>query len=156
MVLYPLIAHRLGFTPEQAGIFLGGTIHDVAQVVGAGYSMSKETGDIATMVKLMRVCMLLPVVFLISLGLRMRDSGQSASTPLLPGFAVAFAVLVLINSTGYVPALLQSAANDVSRWFLVLAIAAIGMKTQLKEITKVGRRPEERRVGNEVVSTCKS
>src|SRR3546814_16760677 len=95
MVLYPLIAHRLGFTPEQAGIFLGGTIHDVAQVVGAGYSMSKETGDIATMVKLMRVCMLLPVVFLILLGLRMRDSGQSASTPLLPGFAVAFAALVL-------------------------------------------------------------
>src|SRR3546814_12875469 len=55
MVLYPLIAHRLGFTPEQAGIFLGGTIHDVAQVVGAGYGMSKETGDIPTRVKLMRV-----------------------------------------------------------------------------------------------------
>src|SRR3546814_21118835 len=110
--------------------------------------------------------MLRPVVFLISLGLRMRDSGQSASTPLLPGFAVALAVLVLFNSTGYVPALLQSAANDVSRWFLVMAIAAIGMKTQLKEITKVGWKPvvlmvgetrsEERRVGKECVSTCRS
>ena len=62
MIAYPMIVHALGLTPVQAGIFLGGTIHDVAQVVGAGYSISRETGDAATLVKLMRVSMLLPVI----------------------------------------------------------------------------------------------
>ncbi len=62
MIAYPMIVHALGLTPVQAGIFLGGTIHDVAQVVGAGYSISRETGDAATLVKLMRVAMLLPVI----------------------------------------------------------------------------------------------
>jgi uncharacterized integral membrane protein (TIGR00698 family) len=141
MVIYPMIAQRLGFTPVQAGVFLGGTIHDVAQVVGAGYSMSRETGDIATMVKLLRVAMLLPVVFLVSLSVRMKGDTSGASTPLLPGFAVAFAVLVVINSTGWVPGFVQTTANDLSRWFLVMAISAIGMKTQLKEITTVGWKP---------------
>mgnify|MGYP003896376767 CR=1 FL=1 len=62
MVVYPLIVTGLGLSPDDAGIFLGGTIHDVAQVVGAGYGMSKETGDAATIVKLLRVAMLMPVV----------------------------------------------------------------------------------------------
>lgn len=147
MILYPMLSHWLNFTPQQAGIFLGGTIHDVAQVVGAGYGMSKETGDVATMVKLLRVAMLLPAVFLISLGLRMQGAARDASTPLLPSFAVAFGVLVLINSTGYVPAFVQSAANDLSRWCLVASIAAIGMKTQLKEIMTVGWKPVALMVG---------
>ena len=62
MIVYPMLARAFGLDPRQAGIFLGGTIHDVAQVVGAGYSMSQETGDRATLVKLMRVAMLLPVI----------------------------------------------------------------------------------------------
>ena len=62
MVIYPLIVTALGFGAGHAGVFLGGTIHDVAQVIGAGYGMSKETGDVATIVKLLRVAMLLPVI----------------------------------------------------------------------------------------------
>jgi uncharacterized integral membrane protein (TIGR00698 family) len=147
MLLYPVIAHWLQFSPQQAGIFLGGTIHDVAQVVGAGYSVSKETGDIATMVKLLRVGMLLPVVFVVSLAIRLKGGTQGTSTPLLPGFAIAFALLMLLNSTGAVPAPIQHGANDLSRWCLVTAMAAIGMKTQLKEITTVGWKPVALMVG---------
>ena len=66
MILYPVFATSIGLDHKQAGIFIGGTIHDVAQVVGAGYSISNETGDIATYVKLLRVAMLLPAVFAIS------------------------------------------------------------------------------------------
>ncbi len=62
MIAYPMLAHAIGLDPRLAGIFLGATIHDVAQVVGAGYSMSHETGDVATFVKLMRVAMLVPVI----------------------------------------------------------------------------------------------
>ena len=61
MILYPVFATSIGLDHRLAGVFIGGTIHDVAQVVGAGYMISPETGDIATYVKLLRVAMLLPV-----------------------------------------------------------------------------------------------
>ena len=106
MIVYPMIAHALGLDAAPAGIFLGATIHDVAQVVGAGYSMSRETGDIATLVKLMRVAMLLPVIVFAVMLTRARGRAKPATQrpPLLPWFAVAFAVLVAINSTGWLPA----------------------------------------------------
>jgi uncharacterized integral membrane protein (TIGR00698 family) len=145
MVAYPMVARWLGLSDHAAGVFLGATIHDVAQVVGAGYGISREAGDVATLVKLMRVAMLLPVIVL-AVGIarsRTRADGgpQGARPPLLPAFAVAFALLVAVNSTGLVPAAVQSLGSDVSRWALVTAIAAIGMKTQLKDVAGVGLKP---------------
>src|SRR5437764_731782 len=64
MIAYPMLVHWLRLDLRAAGTFLGGTIHDVAQVVGAGYGLSHETGDVSTLVKLMRVAMLLPVTVL--------------------------------------------------------------------------------------------
>lgn len=147
MVLYPLLVQWLGLGPVAAGIFLGDTIHDVAQVVGAGYSLSQQTGDTATLVKLMRVAMLLPVILLAALVTRGQQAPGAGRPPLLPWFAVAFAVLVAVNSTGIVPAGVRSAGNDVSRWLLVAAIAGIGMKTQWKELVSVGFKPVALMVG---------
>ncbi|HEY5324766.1 MAG TPA: putative sulfate exporter family transporter [Caldimonas sp.] len=148
MIFYPMLARAVGLDERLAGIFLGATIHDVAQVVGAGYSMSKETGDVATFVKLMRVAMLVPVIVFAVMLVRARftDMGDAASAtgkrpPLLPWFAVAFAVLVAINSTGWLPGVVAKGGSEVSRWCLVAAISAIGMKTQLKELAAVGLKP---------------
>lgn len=142
MIAYPMVANVFGLDARAAGVFLGGTIHDVAQVVGAGYSMSRETGDVATFVKLLRVAMLLPViVFAVMLTRRRADEAAGPRPPLLPWFAVAFALLVAINSTGWLPASVTAIGNDASRWCLVIAIAAIGMKTQLKELATVGIKP---------------
>jgi uncharacterized integral membrane protein (TIGR00698 family) len=155
MVAYPMIVQALGLSPQQAGVFLGGTIHDVAQVVGAGYSLSPETGDAATLVKLLRVAMLLPVIMVAALITRARSkadgtAGAAQRPPLLPGFAVAFAVLVALNSSGWMPTLVRSVGNDASRWFLVAAIAGIGMKTQLKELATVGFKPVALMIGETV------
>jgi uncharacterized integral membrane protein (TIGR00698 family) len=154
MIAYPMVVRVLELDAAQASIFLGGTIHDVAQVVGAGYSLSRETGDAATIVKLLRVAMLLPVIMLAVMMTRVggaatgfADSaaeGRQASgarPPLLPWFAVAFALLVAISSTGWVPQAVLAVGSDASRWCLVAAIAAIGMKTQLKELSTVGIKP---------------
>lgn len=143
MILYPMIARFFELTPVEAGVFLGATIHDVAQVVGAGYSMSTETGDVATVVKLMRVAMLLPVIVVAAMITRRQgaDGPLGKRPPLLPLFAVGFLVLACINSTGWVPVPLQEGVNGLSRWCLVIAIAAIGMKTQLKELAAVGIKP---------------
>jgi uncharacterized integral membrane protein (TIGR00698 family) len=151
MIAYPMVARLFGLSPQEAGLFLGGTIHDVAQVVGAGYSMSRETGDAATVVKLMRVAMLLPVILSAAMVTRMqgKDAG-GARPPLLPWFAVAFFVLACVNSTGWIPAAVQSAGNELSRWCLVIAISALGMKTQLKELASVGIKPIALMVGETV------
>ncbi len=143
MVVYPLITQWLGFDSVTAGRFIGATIHDVAQVVGAGYSLSTAAGDAATITKLMRVAYLMPVLVVISIFVRTRQtgSGNKAKTPLLPWFTVMFVVLMLVNSTGWVPAAVQSGASNLSQAFLVLAIAAVGLKTSLQDITQLGWRP---------------
>jgi len=152
MVLYPVIARWLGLNTTQSGIFLGGTIHDVAQVVGAGYSMSKETGDTATVVKLMRVAMLLPVITLTVALMRSRTgAGEGHKPPLLPWFAVVFALLVVVNSMGWIPKPVAAAGASLSGWFLVASIAAIGVKTQIRELVSVGVKPVALMVGETVL-----
>jgi uncharacterized integral membrane protein (TIGR00698 family) len=142
MIAYPMIVHVLELGPQAAGVFLGATIHDVAQVVGAGYAVSRETGDAATVVKLMRVAMLLPVIICAAMISRTRGGeSEGRRPPLLPWFAVAFIVFVAINSTGWIAPAVQRFGNDLSRWCLVVAIAAIGMKTELKQVVAVGIRP---------------
>ena len=144
MVLYPMLVTALGFGGQHAGIFLGGTIHDVAQVVGAGYGMSKETGDVATIVKLLRVAMLLPVILVITLSYRKAHvAGPTGGPkpPLLPWFVVVFALLVAANSAGFIPAALQQALQTLSTWLLVISMAAIGMKSHLKDFATVGLKP---------------
>jgi len=151
MIAYPMIARFFALTPVQAGVFLGGTIHDVAQVVGAGYSMSRETGDAATVVKLMRVAMLLPVILCAALITRAQGVPAGGQRPpILPGFAVAFFVLACVNSTGWIPAAVTQLGNDLSRWALVIAISALGMKTQLKELASVGIKPIALMVGETI------
>ena len=141
MILYPIVVGLTGLDHREAGIFLGGTIHDVAQVVGAGYAVSNETGDAATIVKLLRVGMLLPVCLVIGIALHVRGSEAAHAAPILPWFAVVFAILVVVNSFGWIPPPVVDAGSSVSRWFLVTAIAAIGMKTSLKSLAAMGLRP---------------
>jgi uncharacterized integral membrane protein (TIGR00698 family) len=151
MILYPMIANALGLSPQAAGVFLGATIHDVAQVVGAGYSMSTETGDTATVVKLMRVAMLVPVIVVAAMiGRRQGIDSTGKRPPLLPWFAVGFLILACVNSTGWVPLVVQSGINELSRWCLIVSIAALGMKTQLKELAAVGIKPILLMVGETV------
>jgi uncharacterized integral membrane protein (TIGR00698 family) len=141
MILYPMLATSLGLDHVHAGIFLGGTIHDVAQVVGAGYMISTKTGDVATYVKLLRVSMLLPVVFAIAFAVSRGHADMGGGKPMVPLFLVGFAILVVANSLGLLPKFATDGASDLSRWCLVTAIAALGMKTSFKALTVVGWRP---------------
>jgi len=142
MIAYPVIAGLAGFDARQSGIFLGATIHDVAQVVGAGYSISAEVGDFAVLSKLLRVAMLLPVVMLISLVVRhrLRGTATRGGDALLPPFLLAFVGFVVAGSLGLIPEWLGAGLNLVARASLVVAIAAVGLKTSLLEVKKVGHR----------------
>lgn len=141
MIIYPLLTSWAGFDMRTTGVFLGATVHDVAQVVGAGFSVSSETGETATLVKLIRVSLLAPVVLLFSLVIRGRDLGDSAGDrrpPLIPGFVVGFLMLAVLNSLNLIPATLAKLLADASGWALLMAIAAVGMKTSLSTTIQVG------------------
>ncbi len=150
MILYPLIARALNLPPELAGLFLGGTIHDVAQVVGAGYMIDQQTGDIATIVKLFRVALLTVVVIIVSAafkGARERVAAEAspgripARQALVPWFLWLFMIMVLLNSSGALSTATQSGLNEFSRACLVMAIAALGMKTSFGQLARAGWRP---------------
>ncbi|MCV6577065.1 MAG: putative sulfate exporter family transporter [Cohaesibacter sp.] len=166
MVLYPTLGSLLGLSDQQIGIMLGATIHDVAQVVGAGYGVSDEAGDVATIVKLVRVMMLLPVMVLVAviMGYLCRqakknidqkntdqanqDCQSSLSDPAesgitsaqIPFFAFGFVFCVLLNSCGWVPEFAHHALVDASRWSLVIAISALGVMTTLQSIVALGAK----------------
>jgi len=142
MIVYPLITAALNLSDTNAGILIGGTIHDVAQVVGAGYIISNDAGDVSTMVKLLRVAVLVPAVMVfIFLFRKSRKESDSEKVPALPSFLVAFVVLVLINSMGWIPPVATEVLTSMSGWCLVTAIAALGIKTSFKKLAIVGWKP---------------
>ena len=147
MLLYPLLAHALQLPPAMAGLFLGGSIHDVAQVVGAGYLMGQETGDAATIVKLFRVSMLALVVIVVSSAFRRHQVSSEAdptiknSARLVPWFLWVFLLLVVVHSLHGIPDVMQPHLADLSRACLVLAIAALGVKTSFQMLLQSGWRP---------------
>lgn len=142
MVIYPLLVEIFEFDATTAGIFLGSTIHDVAQVIGAGYMISAQTGDISTFIKLLRVAMLVPVVCVFSVVFRrVNDNADGKQPPILPLFLVAFIILVICNSSGLIPASIVTELTDISRWCLVIAISALGIKTSFKKLITVGWMP---------------
>ena len=117
MIIYPPLTQALGLDATDAGIFLDATIHDVAQVVGAGYMISPGAGDVATVVTLLRVAMLLPVVALVGIYFGRREGGQSSSLlATVPWFLLVFAALVIVISLHWVPPPLVTAMQDTSRW----------------------------------------
>jgi len=140
MIAYPILVQSLAMDDIGAGVFIGGAIHDVAQVVGAGFTISTDAGETATLVKLFRVALLAPVVLITALIIQRDIKIQPGETrpPLLPGFVLVFIILAVISSAGWVPTKLADWLAQVSRWLLVIAIAAVGMKTNLKHVLAVG------------------
>lgn len=136
MVAYPAVAALLGLSGSQTAVLLGAAIHDVAQVAGAGFSVSPETGVAAVTVKMIRVACLLPVVATIGF-LACRGQCRDAASPprrLLPAFLVGFFVLALLASAGAVPAAVATTGGQAATWALTVAVAALGLKTGFGEL----------------------
>jgi uncharacterized integral membrane protein (TIGR00698 family) len=147
MLAYPPLAVWLGLDPQDTGILLGATIHDVAQVVGAGFSVSDEVGNASVIVKLFRVFLLLPVVLGVGYWLAGRQVRVGAAQIPIPGFALAFLALCVLNSTvhtmpGVAPAfeVLKGWLLLASYWGLLIAIAALGLGTSLVALRGIGWR----------------
>ncbi len=158
MFIYPfLYSHGfLDMTIEQYGAYVGGTLHEVAHVVAAGQAVSPEAGNIAVIVKMMRVILIAPL--LISLGYWLRTHpdftdcdddpqdenacrGGKYTFRTFPWFAVLFIVCVGFNSLHLLPQDVVNAINTFDIFLLTMAMCALGIQTSIKQIREVGPRP---------------
>jgi uncharacterized integral membrane protein (TIGR00698 family) len=147
MLAYPPLCTALGLTAQETGLMLGLTIHDMAQVVGAGYAVSETVGNNAVIVKLFRVVLLLPMVLAIGYYLAWRGAGEAgpAKVP-VPVFAVVFIALAIANSilpgtalaATYAP--VKTMLVEASKWGLLIAIAALGLGTSIGAAVTIGWR----------------
>lgn len=139
--IYPLLAHW--FTPESYGIYIGSTMHEVAQVVAAGHAVSPETESAAVIAKMLRVMMLAP--FLILLAARVKQlapfNGGQRSKITIPWFAVLFIAVAVFNSFGLLPKAAVDMLVTLDTLLLAMAMAALGITTHVSAIRKAGARP---------------
>lgn len=147
MVLYPMLCGWLGFDQQFTGAMLGATIHDVAQVVGAGYAVSESTGNTAVIVKLFRVFLLLPVVLVIGWWFARASVANAAGKVPVPIFALVFVALCAVNSfassfpvVAPIFAQIRAPMIEASTWGLMIAISALGLSTSLSAIATLGWR----------------
>ena len=146
MLAYPPLCIWLGLSSQETGLMLGMTIHDMAQVVGAGYAVSEPVGNTAVIVKLFRVFLLLPVVMIIGWWfMRQGKSAGEAKVP-VPVFALVFLALCVLNSIlpgtplAGIYAPIKAFLSELSKWGLLIAIAALGLGTSLSAILSIGWR----------------
>ncbi|MFM0305132.1 YeiH family protein [Paraburkholderia sediminicola] len=151
MFLYPVLfkAGWLHLDTVGAGLFFGGTIHEVAQVVGAASNVSPEATHIATIVKMTRVMLLVPVLLIV--GMWVNRSPRSAATTedgkqharrklAIPWFALGFLAFVVINSLHVLPENATSTLNMLDTFALTMAMTALGIETRISQIRQAGPR----------------
>ncbi len=141
MVIYPILLGFLGVDEYYSGVIIGGTIHDVSQVVGAGYSVSPQAGDVAVIVKLVRVFMLLPILFGLAWLYKGNAKKNNNKEPFIPLFLIGFLVLAVLNSLGLLTNGVSQTMESLSKWMLVMAISAVGLKTSAQDVLSLGYRP---------------
>jgi len=138
MLAYPPLAHALGLTAHQAGVFFGLSIHDVAQVAGAGASVSPETASTAALAKLARIVWLGPAVVLIGLMLtRSKEGGVVSGLKAPPLFVLGFAALAAARGLGLLPPALVSTLTACSSFLLLAGVGAISAKLGPKALLEV-------------------
>lgn len=146
MFLYPVIYHAgwLPFDTQALGIYIGGTVHEVAQVVGAASNIDPATTEVATIVKMTRVALLVPVLLVLGFWLRASAAagadGKSQAKLPVPWFAIGFLVLAIVNSLDILPPDLVTTIRKLDVFVLTMAMTALGIETRFAQIRKAGPR----------------
>ena len=143
MFLYPFLQHAggLGLTNSQFGLFAGASIHEVAQALVAGNNINPEVGQVAVIVKMIRVLLLVPVLFLFSMLNNRFSSQHKKSKLIIPWFAVFFVVMIGFHSLSLFPQSIVNYINQLDIFLLTMAMGAIGIETKWNKIKTVGLKP---------------
>ncbi|KVD01554.1 hypothetical protein WM11_14330 [Burkholderia ubonensis] len=143
MFVYPLAYHAglLNLDAAGLGLFFGGTIHEVAQVVGAASDVSPQVAHIATIVKMTRVMLLVPVLLALGWWLARSAGGAHGKRRIaVPWFALGFLGFVIVNSLNVLPADVTHTLNVLDTFALTMAMTALGIETRVSQIREAGPR----------------
>lgn len=142
MLAFPLLQQMIQLAPLGYGLWIGTSVHEVAQVVAAGFQGGAEAGEFATISKLARVMMLAPVVLVVGhLSINRRASSSGVATPAIPWFVAGFICLMVVNSLVSISEDLLQAVQTTTGFLLTAALAAVGMQTNLGKLISKGFRP---------------
>jgi uncharacterized integral membrane protein (TIGR00698 family) len=143
MVSYPLLQEFMQLNPSEFGLWCGASIHEVAQVLVASFQVGTFSGETATVAKLSRVLLIIPVLFILSF--QNKSHGQNFSLQkifsFVPWFVCFFVLVTLLNSVNLIPVKVQAFLISTNQFLLCLSMAAVGLGTRLSRITSIGIKP---------------
>ena len=141
--IFPFMGHVLSMSDIGFGMWAGTAINDTSSVVAAGYSYSHEAGNFATIVKLTRALMIVPVTLVLAIIIARKNTNnnQFHLTKIFPWFILGFLVASIINTTGFIPQPICKLLVDIGKFFIIMAMAAIGLKTHLTHLISNGMKP---------------
>lgn len=149
VLIFPPLGHLLGFSDNAFGLWAGTAINDTSSVVAAGYAFSNDAGAYATIVKLTRTTMIIPIS-LIYAAITMFRKRREAKTDgtvtysfkkIFPWFIVGFLVASLLNTLGIFNDSTVSFLSSAGKFFIVMALSAVGLSANFKEMLKTGLKP---------------
>ncbi len=145
VLLFPLLGHLLHLSDLGFGLWAGTAINDTSSVVAAGYSFSKQAGDYATIVKLTRATLIIPICLALAFAVAWKQKKQGASDfslrRIFPWFILWFLVASAVRTAGLVPVAIQPALHAAAEFLIIVALTAIGLSANLRKMASTGARP---------------
>jgi uncharacterized integral membrane protein (TIGR00698 family) len=150
VLLFPLLGHLLHLSDLGFGMWAGTAINDTSSVVAAGYSYSKAAGDFATIVKLTRATLIIPICLILAIAVAVREkraakhagvASDFSLSRIFPWFILWFLVASAVRTAGYVPVAIQPALHIAAEFMIIVALTAIGLSANLRKMASTGARP---------------
>ncbi|WP_426702348.1 YeiH family protein [Rhodanobacter sp. Col0626] len=150
VLLFPLLGHLMHLSDLGFGLWAGTAINDTSSVVAAGYSFSKAAGDYATIVKLTRATLIIPVCLVLAFVVAAREKrkhaqdgsiGQFRLASIFPWFILWFLVASAVRTAGLIPIAIQPALHMLAEFLIIVALTAIGLSANLRKMAASGARP---------------
>ena len=150
VLLFPLLGHLMHMSDLGFGLWAGTAINDTSSVVAAGYSYSHAAGDYATIVKLTRATLIIPVCLVLAFVVAAREkrkqtqsgsSGYFSLARIFPWFILWFLVASGIRTAGFIPVAIQPALHMLAEFLIIVALTAIGLSANLRRMISSGARP---------------
>lgn len=143
--LFPFLGHVLGMNDHSFGLWAGTAINDTSSVVAAGYSFSNEAGNLAVIVKLTRTLMIVPITLVLALYTSKKSAGNQKGSysivKIFPWFVLGFLAASVVNTFVSMPVGMSSFLAQAGKFVIVMAMASIGLNTNIVKLVKSGTRP---------------
>ncbi|MGG6238772.1 YeiH family protein [Nodosilinea sp. AN01ver1] len=140
MLAYPLVGSLLQLSPQAFGLWCGASVHEVAQVIATAFQNGAISGELATITKLSRVLLIVPIIVSLSWQTRRTHRQKQAAIP-IPWFVLFFGLLVIVNSLSWVAEPLKAVVLNGNQWLLCISLVAMGLETNLSNLSQLGIKP---------------